>query len=662
MEYGFELCLPESKVYAARVNNMCVAHLVLCNFGAHFNESLMKRFRESCFGHLLGLHKTAFSGQIVHALALRRVGGLGVKDMMGLSYAIEPDITSGGDAHNRFMKAHFSNRGHITCSDLENAFLKSERGSEDLFKLGLLYFVEFVIMGKPQNVKINEELQDSLLFAPGKKESDEEKNGKVKGQEKGKKAVWSSVRKGKKKVEDEKPKRINRPAWNIKGLSYAIQIWVYELIAELGILPLRYCKRIEEPALVPRNCRWESTDKVPEFKKLNVYIFQSKQLVILHLLRPSQLEMSQPYWSWGSDVLEFDAPSVGLRVCKDLDELNSVVQQLRNEVAVLYREKGQLEERVLCSEKCTRYADARKTRDARAERNKTKDAGEERNKTEDAGAERNKTKDAGEERNEIEDAGEESQKTEDAGEESDKTDDGGVAESREQCVQNAQEEVQYTPPDINWDNPGVLGSGEKSEILGPAMKRRRAVVRETPWTGQEIPNISEDTIADPLRPVPHDSLLELCGEDGMEGSHNFFVRLLTKDGWLDDSNIDMALLLVRERHERSGNWVGSDWTILDTTFQKCAALDYKEMKTTQAIQRAVQPVAKILPWLLKESGYIGDGLIRNSEWPVIRVMDAPQQGDCGMYILKYCEFLTSNVDLAKISHDAMPLYRLKLAV
>ncbi|CAB4285974.1 unnamed protein product [Prunus armeniaca] len=158
------------------------------------------------------------------------------------------------------------------------------------------------------------------------------------------------------------------------------------------------------------------------------------------------------------------------------------------------------------------------------------------------------------------------------------------------------------------------------------------------------------------------SHMQLCGEDGMEGSHNFFVRLLTKDGWLDDSNIDMALLLVRERHERSGNWVGSDWTILDTTFQKCAALDYKEMKTTQAIQRAVQPVAKILPWLLKESGYIGDGLIRNSEWPVIRVMDAPQQGDCGMYILKYCEFLTSNVDLAKISHDAMPLYRLKLAV
>ncbi|CAB4303744.1 unnamed protein product [Prunus armeniaca] len=296
------------------------------------------------------------------------------------------------------------------------------------------------------------------------------------------------------------------------------------------------------------------------------------------------------------------------------------------------------------------------------------------------------------------------------------------------------------------------------------MKRRRVVVRETPWICREIPNISEDTIVDPLKPIPHDSLLEVakfclewgqeenshvrfCGEDGMEGSHNFFVRLLTKNGWLDDLNIDMALLLLRERHERSSNWVGSDWTILDTTFQvsvmmhnscatmqKCAALDYKQMKAymgnedrqhskgllgmvkgegpklakswssvnrvclpfnlqrqkhwvllvvdvkeceiraydskvdlcrTQAIQRVVQPVAKMLPRFLKESRYIGDGLLLKTKWPVIRVMDAPQQvggGPCGMYILKYYEFLTLNVDLAKISHDAMPFYRLKLAV
>ncbi|KAI5323408.1 hypothetical protein L3X38_032480 [Prunus dulcis] len=253
------------------------------------------------------------------------------------------------------------------------------------------------------------------------------------------------------------------------------------------------------------------------------------------------------------------------------------------------------------------------------------------------------------------------------------------------------------------------------------MKRRTAVVRETPWTGREIPNISEDTIADPLRPVPHDSLLE---------------------------NIDIALLLLQERHESSGNWkfaaldykqmkayVGKKgrqhnkgllgmvkgkgpklakswssvncvclpfnlqrqkhWILLVVDLKECEirAYDSKvDLCRTQAIEQAVQPVVKMLHRLLKESRYIGDGLLLKSEWLVIRIIDAPQpigvlvifhlkdclmkwicctritaslicfRGDCGMYILKYCEFLTSNVYLAKISHEDMPFYRLKLIV
>ncbi|CAB4317115.1 unnamed protein product [Prunus armeniaca] len=385
-------------------------------------------------------------------------------------------------------------------------------------------------------------LQDSLLFAPGKKESDEENDGKGKGQKKGKKAVRNSVRKGKKNVEDEKPKRINRPGCSIKGLSYAP--------------------------------------------------------VILRLLQPSQLEMSQPYWSWGSDVPECDAPSVGPR--------------LRNEVAILHREKGKLEERVLCLEKCTSHADARKTGDARAERNKTKDAGEERNKTEDAG--------------------EESQKTVDAGDESDKTEDGGVAESREQCVQNGKEEVQYTPLDINWDDPGVGECGEdvivgvrqkrgrgKSEILGPAMKRLRN-----------------------------------SAENG-------------------DKKKNMALLLLRERHERSGNWVGSDWMILDTTFQvsvmmhnSCATMGNEDRQHSKGLLEMVKrpKLAKSWSSVNRNSSHpTGCAVGGENAAPVVKgIWIHWRRGDCGMYILKYYEFLTSNVDLAKISHDAMLFYQLKLAV
>ncbi|KAL6284924.1 hypothetical protein ACE6H2_015853 [Prunus campanulata] len=192
----------------------------------------------------------------------------------------------------------------------------------------------------------------------------------------------------------------------------------------------------------------------------------------------------------------------------------------------------------------------------------------------------------------------------------------------------------------------IVGVGRKrgrgrSRMVGPVTKRPRAV---------------------------------LCGDEAMEGSHNFFIRLLTKDGWLDDSNIDMALHLLRERHNKSGKWAGSDWTILDTTFQHSKGLvgmvkgeghklakswesvnqvflpfnlerqkhwillvlDLKECEIrvydskedlcrSQAIQRAVQPVSKILPRLLLEAGYTGDGLLK-TEWSVSRVLDArPQQ-------------------------------------
>ncbi|KAI5316488.1 hypothetical protein L3X38_036195 [Prunus dulcis] len=118
--------------------------------------------------------------------------------------------------------------------------------------------------------------------------------------------------------------------------------------------------------------------------------------------------MSQPYWSWGSDVLECDAPSVDPRVYKDLDELNNIVQQLRNDVAVLHREKGELKKRVLCLEKFINIADAflKKIGDAEEETHKTKDS--------------------------------------------------GVAEKREESIQNKKGRLQYTPLNLKWDDLAVM--------------------------------------------------------------------------------------------------------------------------------------------------------------------------------------------------------------
>ncbi|KAL6272722.1 hypothetical protein ACE6H2_023414 [Prunus campanulata] len=365
----------------------------------------------------------------------------------------------------------------------------------------------------------------------------------------------------------------------------------------------------------------------------------------------------------------------------------------------------------------------------------------------------------------------------------------------ENVVVNDKGELEYIPPEINWDDHALVcrtlvtflqnpcrkrkisieddeADEDKNDVddgvtvvqkkkvrgrgttVQPAMKRPRSVLRETPWKGQEFPNIEDDTVGftfDPLRPIPHDSLLKmakflwewgqeedshvrLCGEEGVDASHDFFVRLLSKNGWLDDTNIDMGLYLVRERQKRYPNLVGSDWTIVDTLFQKYAAIDLKHMRLyggkddrphsralvkmvngelhkwskpwmsvkkvflpyncvrhkhwvtlaldlttceifvydskldlcrTPTLIKALQPVAKLIPMLLKEAGYVGGCPLQTTEWPVHRVTDVPQQvggGDCGIFVLKYCEFLSSNVELMQLSADAIHLFRLKLAI
>ncbi|CAL2270201.1 unnamed protein product [Prunus armeniaca] len=88
--------------------------------------------------------------------------------------------------------------------------------------------------------------------------------------------------------------------------------------------------------------------------------------------------------------------------------------------------------------------------------------------------------------------------------------------------------------------------------------------------------------------------------------------------WSSVNHVCLPFNLQRQKH----------WILLVVELKECEirAYDSKvDMCRTQAIQRAVQPVAKMLPQLLKESGYIGNGLLLKTEWPIIHVMDAPQQ-------------------------------------
>ncbi|KAL6284770.1 hypothetical protein ACE6H2_015699 [Prunus campanulata] len=87
--------------------------------------------------------------------------------------------------------------------------------------------------------------------------------------------------------------------------------------------------------------------------------------------------------------------------------------------------------------------------------------------------------------------------------------------------------------------------------------------------------------------------------------------------WESVNQVFLPFNLERQKH----------WILLVLDLKECEIRVYDskvDLCRTQAIQRAMQPVSKILPRLLLEAGYTGDGLLK-TEWLVSRVLDAPPQ-------------------------------------
>ncbi|BBN68512.1 hypothetical protein Prudu_462S000100 [Prunus dulcis] len=88
------------------------------------------------------------------------------------------------------------------------------------------------------------------------------------------------------------------------------------------------------------------------------------------------------------------------------------------------------------------------------------------------------------------------------------------------------------------------------------------------------------------------------------------------------------------------------------------------------IKEELAPLSITLPNLLNTMDFYEEGVYANNcsrdwwcPWPIERV-DVPQQsneGDCGMFVLKYIELLSAQLPLATCTSHNMPFFRLKLA-
>ncbi|CAL2271200.1 unnamed protein product [Prunus armeniaca] len=90
----------------------------------------------------------------------------------------------------------------------------------------------------------------------------------------------------------------------------------------------------------------------------------------------------------------------------------------------------------------------------------------------------------------------------------------------------------------------------------------------------------------------------------------------------------------------------------------------------EILKEELAPLSITIPNLLNTIDFYEEGVYANDcsrdwwcPWPIERV-DVPQQsnqGDCGMFVLKYIEVLSAEILLATCTSQKMPFFQLKLA-
>ncbi|XP_021823318.1 sentrin-specific protease 2-like, partial [Prunus avium] len=133
--------------------------------------------------------------------------------------------------------------------------------------------------------------------------------------------------------------------------------------------------------------------------------------------------------------------------------------------------------------------------------------------------------------------------------------------------------------------------------------------------------------------------------------------------WQNVYKVYAPCMLTKHKH----------WVALMIDLVKCEIKVYDSMVSVipdEMLKEELAPLSITIPNLLNSIDFYEEGVYANDcsrdwwcPWPIERV-DVPQQsnqGDCGMFVLKYIELLSAEIPLATCTAQNMPFFRLKLA-
>ncbi|KAL2480226.1 Ubiquitin-like protease domain-containing protein [Abeliophyllum distichum] len=201
----------------------------------------------------------------------------------GLNATSSENVEMSGGADCRIMKDHFKKSGgKIMKGDVYEAFKRCKRNQTDKYKLGLIIILAYVLLATEENTLIELwwfELVDDLdlfdKFPWGKMSYDY--TIRIVKRDMGDK-LRNSLKEGE-----------SRCRYSLHGFPLAIMIWAFEAIPNLGKkFAKKYCDGI------PRMLGWEQPKRLTSSEVVNV--LESKELEVMSTLIPTEVELQEVYW------------------------------------------------------------------------------------------------------------------------------------------------------------------------------------------------------------------------------------------------------------------------------------------------------------------------------------------------------------------------------
>ncbi|BBG92902.1 hypothetical protein Prudu_000765, partial [Prunus dulcis] len=254
-----KLMIAEEEKFQGKALSLSYAKTAISTVKEKFSEQQLRRFEESCFGHLLLIEDLKWTLPIVHGLLLRKADLKTVSQVNGIKFIVGNKVIQ--FKAQQFcvitgLRKYFGNNKTVNLLELEKAF-HDYADADDVLKLGFVYFAVFALLGSEKHVhidmqylKLAEHLEEFGKYPWGAMCYAETNASLLRAlcADYQRVKVPKKLRKQKKSEKRAKTMATGRPReYNLKGFAFALQVDV-------------------------------------------------------QLLRPSVIDKRQPYWTWGDSV------------------------------------------------------------------------------------------------------------------------------------------------------------------------------------------------------------------------------------------------------------------------------------------------------------------------------------------------------------------------